>query len=152
MTELTPEVFLEAKAKRYALEKHGKQMYGEKPYSYHLEQVVANVKLRMKGDPMLPVYVAVAWLHDTMEDTATTFEDIELEFGLAVAFSVDFLTKSKDVDYHTYIENIIGCAVAREVKICDTMANLTESFKSGNAKGLAKYPKQLDMLLKGEVY
>jgi (p)ppGpp synthase/HD superfamily hydrolase len=153
MIELTPERILESKAKRFAIKAHGEQGYGDsgKPYSYHLEQVVANVKLRMKGDPLLSTYIAVAWLHDTIEDTGATFQDIEREFGMAIAYSVLRLTKMEGEDYTTYIESCIANAVAREVKICDTMANLTESFTTGNAKGLAKYPKQLDMLLKGVV-
>jgi (p)ppGpp synthase/HD superfamily hydrolase len=153
MIELTPERILESKAKRFAIKAHGEQGYGDsgKPYSYHLEQVVANVKLRMKGNPLLSTYIAVAWLHDTIEDTGVTFQDIEREFGMAIAYSVLRLTKMEGEDYNTYIYSCITNAIAREVKICDTMANLTESFMSGNEKGLAKYPKQLDMLLKGVV-
>lgn len=151
MIELTPEVILEAKAKRFAIQYHGSQMYGDVSYEYHLNQVVHNVKIRKAGDPMLSTYVAVAWLHDTLEDTAATFEEIEKQFGLAIAFSVRCLTKSKGESYERYIQSCIDCAVAREVKICDTMANLTESFKTGNAKGLAKYPKQLHMLIEGVV-
>lgn len=151
MIELTPEVILEAKAKRFAIKAHGEQGYGDsgKPYSYHLEQVVANVKLRMKGDPLLSTYVAVAWLHDVIEDTGTTFEDLNKEFGMAIAYSVLRLTKQSAESYTDYIQACIDSAVAREVKICDTMANLTESFKTGNAKGLAKYPRQLHMLIEG---
>lgn len=151
MIELTPEVILEAKAKRFACKYHGSQMYGDVSYEYHLQQVVDNVKLRKAGDQMLPVFVAVAWLHDTLEDTDATFEELEKQFGLAVAYAVRCLTKSKGESYERYIQSCIDCGVAREVKICDTMANLTESFKSGNAKGLAKYPKQLHMLIEGVV-
>lgn len=140
---------LETRAMKFAIEAHGDQMYGDHPYSYHLSQVVDNVKLRKAGDQMLPVFVAVAWLHDTLEDTDATFEELEKQFGLAVAYSVRCLTKSKGEPYDRYIQSCIDCGIAREVKICDTMANLTESFKSGNAKGLSKYPKQLHMLIEG---
>lgn len=151
MIELTPEVILEAKAKRFAAEKHIKQRYGDKPYVYHLQQVVDNVKLRMNGNPLLSTYVAAAWLHDTIEDTGVTYEDLEKEFGVAVAYAVLQLTKYSTQSYESYIQGCINCAIAREVKICDTMANLVESFKSGNARGLTKYPKQLYMLIEGVV-
>lgn len=151
MIELTPEVILEAKAKRFAAEKHIKQRYGDKPYVYHLQQVVDNVKLRMNGNPLLSTYVAAAWLHDTIEDTGVTYEDLEKEFGVAIAYAVLQLTKYSTQSYESYIQGCINCAIAREVKICDTMANLVESFKSGNARGLAKYPKQLYMLIEGVV-
>lgn len=159
MIELTPEVILIAKAKRYATEKHKGQKYGDEPYTYHLELVVANVAMRKKGDPMLSTYIAAAWLHDVMEDCGVLYSEIEREFGVAIAYAVQCLTKTKDESYQRYIQSCIDCAVAREVKICDTMANLTESFKSSShpnptvrakgAKGIAKYPLQLHMLIEG---
>lgn len=150
MIELTPQRQLERKAERFALLAHAGQMYGNHQYGYHLGQVVENVKRRISFDnPLYSTYIAVAWLHDTIEDTAVTFEDLNKEFGMAIAYSVQQLTKSGD--YHEYLQRCIDCAIAREVKIADTMANLTESFNTGNAKGLAKYPKQLHMLIGGVV-
>jgi (p)ppGpp synthase/HD superfamily hydrolase len=149
MIELTPAVILMAKAKRFALEAHKDQKYGDKPYSYHLEQVVENVKLRMKDDPLLSTYVAVAWLHDTMEDCGVTFKQIEDEFGLAIADAVKRLTKTRENTYEHYLAGCIVSAVAREVKICDTMANLNESFRNNREKGMLKYPKQLAILTAG---
>jgi (p)ppGpp synthase/HD superfamily hydrolase len=149
MIELTPEYVLTRRAERFATIKHGDQMYGDKPYTYHLQAVVDNVKLRMKGHPLLHIYIVVAWLHDVMEDCGVTLQQLVDEFGLDIAFAVQDLTK--EGDYLDYIQTCIDNELAREVKICDTMANLTESFKSGNAKGLAKYPKQLHMLIEGVV-
>ncbi|UGL62630.1 hypothetical protein [Pseudomonas phage REC1] len=159
MIELTPEVILMSKAKRFALQAHGDQKYAGHPYSYHLEQVVANVMIRKKDDPLLSTYVAVAWLHDTMEDCGVTFKQIQDEFGLAIADSVQRLTKTKEMQYEHYLAGCIVSAVAREVKICDTMANLAQSFQScGSAnpaerakgeKGMKKYPKQLQILVAG---
>jgi (p)ppGpp synthase/HD superfamily hydrolase len=159
MIELTPTVILMAKAKNFALKAHGDQMYGDKPYSYHLEKVVANVMIRMKGDPLLHIYVAVAWLHDTMEDCGITFKQIQDEFGLAVADAVNRLTKTKVMEYEHYLAGCIVSAIAREVKICDTMANLAQSFESSGSanpaerakgeKGMLKYPKQLAILTAG---
>lgn len=159
MIELTPEVILEAKAKRYALLKHGDQKYAGMPYSVHLEAVVANVKIRMAGDPLLSTYVAVAWLHDVMEDCGVTFKEIEDEFGLCIAECVKRLTKVKGMECEHYLAACIVSAIAREVKICDTMANLTQSFKSSGSSnpaerakgqnGVLKYPRQLDILVKG---
>jgi hypothetical protein len=42
--------------------------------------------------------------------------------------------------------------IAREVKICDTMANLTNSMASNREKGIMKYSRQLHILVKGEYY
>lgn len=137
------------KAWEFAINAHGDQMYGDKPYSYHLQQVVDNVMIRTADNPMQPTYVAVAWLHDTMEDCGVTFKELQDEFGLAIADSVKRLTKTKDMDYNNYLAGCIVSAVAREVKICDTMANLQESFRNNRQKGMLKYPKQLAILTAG---
>lgn len=140
---------LETRAMKFAIEAHGDQMYGDHPYSYHLSQVVDNVMIRKFGDPMLSTYVAVAWLHDTMEDCGVTFKQIQDEFGIGIADSVQRLTKTKEMEYEHYLAGCIVSAVAREVKICDTMANLLESFRNNREKGMLKYPKQLAILTAG---
>lgn len=140
---------LETRAMKFAIEAHGDQMYGDHPYSYHLSQVVDNVLIRKFGDPLLSTYVAVAWLHDTMEDCGVTSKQIEDEFGLCIADAVGRLTKVKTVSYEHYLAGCIVSAIAREVKICDTMANLQESFRNNRQKGMLKYPKQLAILTAG---
>lgn len=150
---------LETRAMKFAIEAHGDQMYGDHPYSYHLSQVVDNVMIRKADDPLLSTYVAVAWLHDTMEDCGVTLKQLEDEFGLCIADSVKRLTKTKEMEYEYYLAGCIMSAIACEVKICDTMANLTQSFQScGSAnpaerakgeKGMKKYPKQLAILTAG---
>lgn len=161
MIELTPAEVLMAKAKSFALEAHGDQTYAGNPYSYHLMAVVANVMIRRKDDPLLSTYVAVAWLHDTMEDCGITFKQIEDEFGLCIAECVRRLTKTKGMEYEHYLAGCIVSNIAREVKICDTMANLTQSFyscgsdnpaeRSKGEKGMTKYPNQLNILVRGFV-
>jgi (p)ppGpp synthase/HD superfamily hydrolase len=150
---------LETRAMKFAIEAHGDQMYGDHPYSYHLSKVVDNVMIRKFGDPLLPTYIAVAWLHDTMEDCGITFKQIQDEFGLAIADAVKRLTKTKGMEYEHYLAGCIVSAIAREVKICDTMANLAQSFQSSGSanpaertkgeKGMLKYPKQLAILTAG---
>lgn len=140
---------LESRAIEFALAAHGDQKYGDHPYSYHLGQVVANVKIRKADDPLLSTYVAVAWLHDTMEDCGVTFKQLEDEFGLCIADSVKRLTKTKEMQYEHYLAGCIMSAIALEVKICDTMANLQESFRNNREKGMKKYPKQLAILTAG---
>lgn len=104
---------------------------------------------RMKGDPMLSTYVAVAWLHDVLEDTDTTFKELVDEFGLAIATAVQAITKNDDLSYEAYMVNCCENAIAHIVKICDTLFNLNESFKSLNKKGMYKYPTQLAILVGG---
>ena len=70
---------LTEKARRFALEHHGDQKYGERPYSYHLGMVADLAR------PWGPVAEAVAWLHDVVEDTDVSSYDVWESFGDPVA-------------------------------------------------------------------
>ena len=143
---------LEKRAEEFAVERHKGQKYGDNEYVYHLRQVVENVKKRNQFHPLLSTLIAIAWLHDVLEDTDTEYSELVSEFGTCVAFCVSQLSKSPEVSYKEYMERIVFTALAREVKICDTCENMVESIKSGNAKGLAKYPRQLTILVTGVYY
>ncbi len=56
-------------------------------YIHHPERVV--------GHLVDPTYeqVTVAWLHDVVEDTLTTFADVDAAFGPLVAAAVDAITR-----------------------------------------------------------
>lgn len=80
------------KAKEFATRKHAEvnqvRKYTGEPYINHPAEVVDIVKTVPHDDTML----AAAWLHDTVEDTSTTLDEIEREFGLVVAAYVEGLT------------------------------------------------------------
>lgn len=71
------------KAREYAIWAHGDQRrkYTGVPYWHHLEEV-AQILLRYSASPLV---VAAGWLHDTIEDTGTTYEHLHKEFGKAIA-------------------------------------------------------------------
>jgi len=81
-----------------ATESHGKQQRksGE-PYIVHPVEVV-RILLRMNVD--LPSLVA-GLLHDTVEDTLLSLEEIEKKFGQEVAFLVDGVTKLSKLSFHS---------------------------------------------------
>lgn len=150
------EVGLVVRAEKFATEKHKGQKYGEHDYVCHLEGVVHRVILRNAkditeggGNPMLAILIAIAWLHDVMEDCGVTYKELVDNFGVCIADAVLRLTKHKGVDYNTYMVACCESALAREVKICDTLANLNESFNTHNEKGMKKYPTQLAILVAG---
>lgn len=71
------------KAMAYAQKAHNVQVYGEcYPYFKHLENVY-NVLLQFEiyDNDML----IAAWLHDCIEDTNTSYNDLKKEFGVDVA-------------------------------------------------------------------
>ena len=79
-----------AKAFEYAKRAHsGQERASGEPYFSHPYEV-ANILMDMELD--IPTIVA-ALLHDVIEDTECTYEDIEKEFSPEVAMLVDSVTK-----------------------------------------------------------
>ncbi|WP_018924153.1 RelA/SpoT family protein [Salsuginibacillus kocurii] len=87
--------FLE-RAFLYAEEAHQEQYRksGE-PYIHHPIQV-AGIIVGLELDPST---IAAAFLHDVVEDTDTTVEQLSEEFGEEVAMLVDGVTKLKKIKY-----------------------------------------------------
>lgn len=131
-------------ATNFAIEAHGDQMYGDKPYLYHLSQVENNV-IRVLGVTAFKERI-VAVLHDVIEDTSMRYTDVRDKFGKEIADAVWAMTKMPQEDYYTYIERVRAHPVALLVKKCDTMANLTQSFTEQRHKGIIKYTTQLQLL------
>lgn len=79
-------------AKVYATQAHQRinqrRKYNNLPYHVHLEAVAELVASVTNDDEM----IAAAWLHDVVEDTPATLEDLEKEFGKNVAQLVEELT------------------------------------------------------------
>lgn len=61
-----------------ASEAHADQKYGERPYFAHLYEVTEALRLFGYADPFWSV---CGWLHDSLEDTSLSPEQIEQEFG-----------------------------------------------------------------------
>ena len=80
------------RARVYATEAHQRinhrRKYNNEPYHVHLSAVAKLVATVTDDETM----IAAAWLHDTVEDTQATLEDVEAEFGLPVAELVEELT------------------------------------------------------------
>lgn len=69
-----------------------------------------------------------ALLHDIVEDTNTTFEDLrKLGFSDNVINALKLMTHDKNVDYFEYIKNISKNPIARKVKIKDLEHNMDTS-------------------------
>ena len=83
------------KAFNAALEAHKdmRRKSGE-PYIYH---PIAVARIAAEEIGLGPISIVAALLHDTVEDTDMTFEDIEQMFGKDVVRIIDGLTKIEDV-------------------------------------------------------
>ena len=97
-----PDVKIIQKAYNYALEKHGTQLRksGE-PYIIH----PTNVAYTIAELGLDEQTICAALLHDVVEDTDATYEDIEREFGKEIADMVDGVTKLKQIGHASIEEN-----------------------------------------------
>jgi GTP diphosphokinase / guanosine-3',5'-bis(diphosphate) 3'-diphosphatase len=116
----------------YAMKAHGNQTRasGEAYFNHPLE--VAAILTEMKLDDAT---IAAALLHDTVEDTEATHQEIEEKFGKEIAALVDGLTKIKKIDLvtkeATQAENLRKLLVAMSkdvrvlmVKLADRLHNM----------------------------
>lgn len=127
------------RAREFAKEKHEGQVYGDLPYLYHLDMVAQMIS----GLGFDAEYSVLAYLHDTIEDGVSNYNEIRDNFGNDMAENVLLLTRDKDNEtYNDYILNIknFGGRLVNAVKICDLLCNLKECNQNlvGKNIGLAK--------------
>jgi len=116
-------------AELFAKKKHsGMTRKDDSPYSEHLEAVVNRLKSLGVIDQEL---LCVGWLHDTIEDTDTSFDDLFEKFGSRVAVLVLSLSKDtslpKKKKEQAYVKQLKEASVdAKLIKLCDISANLSD--------------------------
>lgn len=96
----------------------------------------------------------VALLHDVVEDTDLTIEDLEQEFPESVTEIIKLLTHEKGVDYFVYVRKIKTNPIATKVKLADLAHNSDETRNTGinvpeekRRSWAEKYAKAKDLLL-----
>ena len=128
------------RARRLALAAHGEQRYGADPYRVHLEHVV-EVLGRFAHDDVMR---AAAWLHDTVEDTPLTLEEVTREVGPEVAAIVAAVTDEPGANRKARKAATLGklaaaSPAARAVKLADRIANVEASIAHGRGDLCAMY-------------
>lgn len=113
------EIEMVAKARAWAIKVHTGQK--DKAGKDYFRAHVATVAEGVKGDPIAET---VAFLHDTVEDTSITIEDIRTEFPKEVADAVSALTHSKGISYAEYLWYIQQNSIAVKVKLSDLRSNM----------------------------
>src|SRR4051794_8841431 len=128
-----------AAARRFAERAHASQRYGEGPYTIHLDDVAT--VLAEHG--CHPAVVCAGYLHDTLEDTATTPGELEAAFGGRVRRAVELVTdkpgRNRSERHEATYPAIAGDPDATQVKLADRISNLR--------RGLAGDPAKLRMYL-----
>ena len=96
----------------------------------------------------------VALLHDTVEDTDVTLEELKEIFPPEVTDAVALMTHHDDTDYFDYVRGIKANPVAKKVKLADLAHNSDQSRCVGSDLSeekkeyfRVKYSKAKDILL-----
>ena len=122
---------------------HSNQTYDIYPYMYHIRQVV-KIAENLGYDESV---IIACILHDTLEDTALSYNDIKKAFGKEVAEIVycvtDELGRNRDEKKQKTYPKIRANWKATVVKICDRIANVTQS-KEYNKDLYEMYKKEND--------
>lgn len=125
----SPEIIVN-KAKNFALDKHKnqKRQDGITPFSNHLEGVVNRLKNLGISNPEI---LSAAWLHDILEHTDTSFDELNDIFGNTVAVLVLSLSKDsklpKNQQDTQYIQQLKNSNIhTKIIKICDISTNIKD--------------------------
>lgn len=94
----------------------------------------------------------VALLHDVVEDTEITFEQLEKEFSDTVIQALKLLTHDDSVEYMDYIRNMKDNPIAKNVKLADLRHNSDntrlEKLTEKDIKRNNKYSEAITILSK----
>lgn len=122
------------------------------PYIDHPRAVAAMVK--DVTDTLMDSIVQVAWLHDVVEDTDVTLDDLRAAgFSSAVVDAVDSVTRRPGELYTDLIGRAAENPWGRIVKLCDNEHNVSRlgNLDPATAAGMAKrYAKARKTLLEAE--
>ncbi|MDA8446316.1 HD domain-containing protein [Paracidovorax valerianellae] len=128
-------------ARAYAVGMHGAQRYGALPYSHHLDAVAA--VLAPYGEDAQ----VIGYLHDVVEDTGATVDDVRARFGDLVAECVALLTdepgetrKERKTKTYAKLARVTGPqTLALVVKVADRLSNVRACVADANRPMWAVY-------------
>ena len=107
---------LTKKAMKVAYEAHhGQTDRSGTPYIFHPFYVAEQMDDELS--------VCTALLHDVIEDTEITFEDLTGEFPEEVVEALRCLTRDKNMNYFDYIRKLRKNPIAKKVKQADLLHN-----------------------------
>lgn len=107
-------------ARAFAIEAHGDQVdKAGRPYIEHLDRVVDIFDYLAGGF----TFQNIAYLHDVLEDTKVTREEIAEHFDSLVAEGVETLTRQPDETYTDFIARVAHSPY-RVIKLADVIEHL----------------------------
>lgn len=134
---------LTRKAMKIAYNAHINQVdKSEVPYIYHPIHLAEQMNTEIE--------CIVALLHDVVEDTDVTFEQLKQDFPEEVIEALKLLTHDKNTDYMEYVKKLKTNPIAKKVKIADIKHNADDTrLEKITVKDIArrnKYKKALEIL------
>lgn len=112
------------KAMRIAYEAHAGQVdKSGTPYVFHPYHLAEQM-----GDELT---TCAALLHDVVEDTGITLDELSMEFPPEVVEALALLTHDPAVPYLDYVSKVAEDPIARAVKLADLAHNMDETRFAG---------------------
>lgn len=133
--------------RRTAVQAHQGQKYGITPYMTHVDAVVSLTSAIHSHNKLLRNHVerskliAIALLHDVVEDTTVTLTDIEAMYGAGVARNVANLTKIKGEFADRYFDRVISTIESTIVRLADATCNANQCLIDLDYTRYYKYSK-----------
>ena len=124
------------------------------PYVVHLSNVAMEIMIASVNSDNFNLALAVqaALLHDTIEDTATDFAELESKFGIEVATAVSALTKNNDLPKEQSMVDSLARIKKMSyevwaVKLADRITNLQPPPAHWNNEKKIAYREEAKLIL-----
>jgi 5'(3')-deoxyribonucleotidase len=136
---------------KYAAERHGNQKItgSETPYTVHLSNVCMEIIFAAQRTENfdLPLAVQVALLHDVLEDTQTSEDELTSRFGQQVTSGIKALTKNETLPKEEQMPDSLRRIkqMPKElwaVKLADRISNLQPPPAHWTKEKIAQYHKE----------
>jgi len=125
------------------------------PYDVHVSNVAMEILVAATYSKIFDTEFAiqVGLLHDVLEDTEVTVEELTTIFGIAVTTGVQALTKNTDLPHEEQmmdsLQRIKQCVPeVRAVKLADRITNLQEPPLSWTTEKKQNYLQEAGLILK----
>lgn len=130
-------------------EKH-KGQYRKEHTPYYLHCLFAALQYLEVSPNVTIDGVQILLLHDVLEDTDTSYAEIEAKFGKIVADAVNSLSKKRErrkIPEGEYYEAISNNAALAEYKTFDRLANICSLKYSSNPEFITRYKEETRRLI-----
>ena len=127
---------------------HRDQMYGDKPYTFHLKEVSSICWRMYSGKENEESLQVISYLHDSVEDCDIDFHTLlYLGFPMRIVESIDAITKRVGETQSEYLERVAQDKDATKVKLVDSYSNMIQSEIDGDEDRAKYYKKSIKRLL-----